>query len=171
MLVVALLGCALHTSRAGLVQPFDVEPLAGGAAAADSSTVPKPAPVQKKSGPVVLRTYDGRTYRLHLDDDSAAVRYLGTAIVKVEGPRFGRGLWVKDWYVEDAGDGSGGFVGVLRTYGSRLLVDDRNTQRSLVIADGTAPELRSLVGKTVLIRGHVVGGETIAVAAYRVLGP
>lgn len=145
MFVLALLGCALHTSRAGLVE-------------ADH-------------GPVELRSYDGRTLRLHLDAASAPIRYLGNATVKVEGARFGRGLWVKDWYVQDAGDGSGGFVGLLRVYGARLVIDDRNTRRTLVIADGTAPELRRLVGQPVLLRGHVVGGETIEVAAYRLLAP
>jgi hypothetical protein len=69
---------------------------------------------------------------------------------------------VKDWYVQDAGDGSGGFVGRLRTYGTRLVLDDRNTKRTLVIADGTAPELRQLVGEEVLLLGHVVGGEIAA---------
>lgn len=146
MFVFALLGCALHTSRAGLVDAAE-------------------------SGPVEMRTYEGRTYRLHLDEESAPVRYLGNAMVKVEGTRFGRGLWVKDWHVQDAGDGSGGFVGRLRLHGTRLVIDDRNTKRTIVIVDGTAPELRQLVGQVVLLRGHVVGGETIEVAAYRVLAP
>ncbi len=150
MFVLALFGCAVHTSQAGLVA-VDREPV--------------------DRGPVELRTYEGQRYRLHLDEESAPVRYLGNATVRVEGTRFGRGLWVENWYVQDAGDGSGGFVGLLRVYGSRLVVDDRNTKRTLVIADGTAPELRALVGKVVLLRGHVVGGETIEVAAFRVLAP
>jgi hypothetical protein len=145
MLLLALLGCALHTSRAGLVQPGD--------------------------DVVTILAYDGTSYRLHLDEDSEAIRYLDRTVVKVEGRRLGRGLWVKDWYVQDAGDGSGGFVGRLRAYGSRLVIDDRNTKRTLVIADGTAPELRDLVGENVLLLGHVVGGETIQVAAYRHLAP
>ena len=145
MLLAALLGCALHTSRAGLVQAGDE--------------------------PVRIRTYEGRTFRLHLDDDSAAIRYLDNVVVKVEGPRLGGGLWVRDWYVQDAGDGSGGFVGRLRVYGARLVVDDRNTRRTLVIADGTAPELQAYAGQDVLLIGHVVGGETIEVAAFRVLAP
>jgi hypothetical protein len=145
MLLLALLGCALHTTRAGLVQPGD--------------------------NVVTIATYEGKSFRLHLDEDSAAIRYLDRVVVKVEGPRVGRGLWVKDWYVQDAGDGSGGFVGRLRIYGTRLVLDDRNTKRTLVIADGTAPEMRALVGEEVLLLGHVVGGETIEVAAYRHLAP
>lgn len=145
MLLMLVLGCALHTSRAGLVEPGD--------------------------GPVTMRTYEGRTFRLHLNEESEPIRYLDRVVVKVEGPRLGRGLWVKDWYVQDAGDGSGGFVGRLRAHGSRLVIDDRNTQRTLVIADGTAPELRDYVGEPVLLLGHVVAGETIEVAAWRLLAP
>jgi hypothetical protein len=145
MLLAALLGCAVHTTRAGLVEPND--------------------------GRVELRTYEGHVYRLRLDEESAAVRHLGNVVVKVEGARLLRTLWVRDWYVQDAGDGSGGFVGRLRAYGARLVVDDRNTRRTLVIADGTAPELRAHVGQDVLLLGHVVGGETIEVVAFRVLAP
>lgn len=145
MLLAALLGCAVHTTRSGLVEPTD--------------------------GPVNLRTYEGRVYRLQLDEDSAPVRYLDNVVVKVEGARLFRTLWVQDWYVQDAGDGSGGFVGRLRTYGARLVVDDRNTKRTLVIADGTARELVAHVGQDVLLLGHVVGGETIEVVAFRVLAP
>lgn len=143
MFLSALLGCALHASRAGLVEPVD--------------------------GAVFIRTYQGARIRLMLDEQSAAIRYLEHVVVKVEGPRLGAGLWVHDWWVQDAGDGSGGFVGQLRNHGSRLVIEDRNTQRVLVIADGTAPELRALVGRPVLLIGHVVGGETIQVAAWRVL--
>lgn len=145
MILAALLGCALHTTRAGLVEPTD--------------------------GAVRMRTYEGRVYRLHLDEDSAAIRYLDKVVVKVEGPRLFRGLWVKDWHVQDAGDGSGGFVGRLRRYGARLVIDDRNTQRTLVIADGTARELNAHIGQEVLLLGHVVGGETIEVVGFRVLAP
>ncbi len=145
MLLSLLVGCALHTSRAGLVQPGE--------------------------GAVTMRTYEGRTFRLHLDEDSAPIRYLDNVVVEVEGPRLGRALWVKDWFVRDAGDGSSGFVGRLRTYGSRLVIDDRNTRRTLVIADGTSPELRAHVGQDVLLLGHVVGGETIEVARFTVLAP
>lgn len=147
MLLTALLGCALHTSRAGLVEP------------------------PEGAGPVRMRTYEGKVYRLRLDDESAAIRYLDKVVVKVEGGRLFKTLFVEDWHVQDAGDGSGGFVGRLRRYGGRLVIDDRNTRRTLVIADGTAPELRDYAGKDVLLLGHVVGGETIEVAGYRVLGP
>jgi hypothetical protein len=138
-----LLGCALHTTRAGLVEPTD--------------------------DIVKLRTYDGQIYRLHLGEESAPIRHLDGVVVKVEGPRLLRGLWVGDWWVQDAGDGSGGFVGKLRIYGARLVIDDRNTRRTLVIADGTAPELRAYAGRPVLLLGHVVGGETIEVVGWRLL--
>ena len=136
-------GCAVHTTRTGLVQPGD--------------------------SPVRIQTYEGDTYALHLNAESAPVAGLDRAVVTVEGPRLFHSIWVRDWFVRDAGDGSGGFVGRVRLYGTRLVIDDRNTRRTLVIADGTAAELRAHVGHAVLLIGHVVGGETIEVAAFRVL--
>ncbi len=142
MVVLLLLGCALHAQRTGLVLPGDA--------------------------PVRLQEYEGGTVRLCLDEESDAIRFLDRTVVVVEGPRVGC-LVVRDWRVQDAGDGSSGFVGGLRTYGSRLVIDDRNTRRTLIIADGTAPELRPHAGHPVLLLGHVVGGETIEVAAWRPL--
>lgn len=145
MLLPLLVACSLHATRAGFVEPIE--------------------------GPVRIATYEGAHFRLVLDEESAPIRYLDRTVVKVEGPRLFGTIWVRDWHVQDAGDGSGGFVGRLRRYGMRLVIDDRNTLRTLVIVDGSAPELEALVGKDVLLLGHVVGGEQIAVAAYRVLGP
>ena len=143
MLVSLLLGCALHATRAGLVEPV--------------------------KNTVFIRTYEGARIRLVLDEASAPIRYLDHVVVKVEGPRLGAGLVVEDWWVQDAGDGSGGFVGGLRNHGARQVIEDRYTRRTIVLADGTAPELRAVVGRPVLLLGHVVGGETIEVAAWRVL--
>jgi hypothetical protein len=143
MWLLLTVACAIHTSRTGLVEP------------AGSS--------------LALRTYDGKAYHLVVDEDGEPLRYAGKAVVVVEGPRFGRTLVVHDWHVRDAGDGNAGFVGVLRTYGSRLVIDDRNSATTLVIDDRTAPQLLPWVGKTVLIMGPVVGKGTIDVVAFRVL--
>jgi hypothetical protein len=145
MLLAVLLGCAINASRTGLVQPGD--------------------------NPVRLQTYQGHTVKLRLDEDSAPLRYLDHCVVVVKGPALGSCLAVRDWYVQDAGDGSSGFVGNLRIYGNRLVLDDRNTQRTLVLDDDTSAPLRPYAGKPVLVLGHVIGGETIQVAAWRLLAP
>lgn len=108
---------------------------------------------------------------LHLGDEGEPIRYLQDCVVEVEGPRLGRGLWVRDWFVRDTGEGSAGFVGMLRAYGSRLLIDDRNTQTTLIVDDVSARKLRGLEGQNVLLIGHVIGGGKIEVHAWRVLAP
>lgn len=145
MLPLLLVGCALHTARTGLVQPVGDE--------------------------VVLVTYDGPRYVLNLDEAARPVAHLENAVVEVEGVRLGQTLFVKDWVVKDAGDGSGGFVGELRTFGLRVFIDDRNTGTTLVVDDVTAVTLRPYVGHTVLLVGHVVGGQMVEVVAWRDLSP
>lgn len=145
MFPLLLVGCALHTSLTGLVQPVGDETL--------------------------LLTSTGPRYVLRLDEQAAPVQRLGGAIVEVEGLRFGSTLHVQDWAVKDAGDGSSGFVGELHTYGLRVFVDDRNTGTTLVIDDVTAAQLRPYGGHVVLLVGHVVAGSTVQVVAWRDLTP
>ena len=143
MLLLALIACSAHTRAVGMV--------------ADD--------------PPGIETADGRRYRLTLNEDGAPLRYLHDCIVVVEGPRFGRRLLVKDWHVQDAGDGSGGFVGMLRDYGARLVIEDRNTGTTLVIADEVALQLRPWTGQPVLLIGHITGGNIVMPVAWRVLAP
>lgn len=138
-----LAGCALHAHVTGLVLP--------------------------DTDPVELRAPQGKEYHLRLDAESDPIRYLHDCIVVVEGPRVGGKVLVRDWYVQDAGDGSGGFVGILRVYGARLVIDDRNTQTTLLIDDEAAGQLRAWVGRPVLLMGHVSGGNTVMPMAWRLL--
>ncbi len=148
ILLAVSLGCAVKGSYVGLVDaPEDVE----------------------ATGPVRLRAYDGRAWRLGLDEASAPLRWADAVRVEVLGPRVGRRILVQDWRVLDSGDGSGGFVGLLRPYGSRLVIDDRNTSSTLLIDDRSAERLRALEGRTVLLLGHVTGGNIVTVRAYRLL--
>ncbi len=112
---------------------------------------------------------DGAALGLILDDDSAPLRGLHGCTVEVEGIRVGHALAVRDWHVRDAGDGSGGFVGVLRAYGARLVIDDRNTATTLILEDASSGSLRPLVGHPLLLIGTVVGGNTIRVVAWKQL--
>lgn len=143
MFLALLAGCALSASRTGLVRP--------------------------EGDRVLLETYEGRRVALTLDAEAEPVRYLEGCVVVVEGPRLGKRVWVKDWYVQDAGDGSSGFVGLLRRHGSNLVIDDRNTGTTLRIEDVSAARLRGMEGRTVLLLGHVVGGGIVEVVGVRVL--
>jgi hypothetical protein len=114
----------------------------------------------------------GASTVLHLAEASRALEGAHGAIVEVRGARVPGHLWVRDWRVLDAGDGSGGFVGVLRPHGSRWLLDDRNTASTLLVDDLSAARMRAegvRPGSTVLLSGHVVGGGIVTVVAYRVL--
>ncbi|MSQ03612.1 MAG: hypothetical protein EXR71_17300 [Myxococcales bacterium] len=143
MLLTLFIACALHVERAGMVTPHP--------------------------GGVWLDGYQGGRVALVLTEASAPIRYLDGCVVEVRGMQTPAGLVVEDWLVKDAGDGSGGFVGTLRAYGARLLLEDRNTQTTLTLDDQQVPELRVYAGKPVLIVGTVVGPGQVRVMAWRLL--
>ncbi len=121
-------------------------------------------------GVVELVPYEaGATVRLHLPGDAAPLRGADGVVVEVTGRRTLLGLRVTDWRVLDSGDGSGGFVGLLHAWGSRLAIDDRNSGAMLIIDDATSSALRPWEGHVALVQGHVVGGRTVEVVAVRVL--
>ena len=125
--------------------------------------------VQSLSGGVYLAAYEGGRTPLILGEEAAPVRFLDGCILEVAGVLTPAGFVVSDWHVTDAGDGSSGFVGVLRAWGARILVEDRNTGGKLMIDTDAVPELRKFVGLPVLLVGSVVGRNTVSVVAYRVL--
>lgn len=137
------LGCALHVESAGIVRPSGAS--------------------------VWIEGYRGDRTALVLGEESAPIRYLDGCVVEVTGTRTPAGLVVESWHVRDAGDGSGGFVGLLRVYGSRLVIDDRNTGTTLVVDDTQVPQLRVWAGRPVLLVGTVVGAREVRVMAFRVL--
>ncbi|MEN9787076.1 MAG: hypothetical protein RLZZ299_2340 [Pseudomonadota bacterium] len=111
----------------------------------------------------------GAPLRLQLPAEAAPLAGADGVVVEVRGRRTLGGLRVADWRVLDAGDGSGGFVGRLRPWGTRLAIDDRNSGAMLIIDDATSASLRPWEGRVVLLQGHVVGGRTVEVVAVRVL--
>lgn len=121
------------------------------------------------SGAVELRTYNGEAVRLGLDEGSEPIRYLNGVVVEVTGPAMVGGIRVRDWFVKDAGDGTGGFVGVLRAYGGRIVMDDRNTKTMIILEDGLSEPLRPWIGQPVLVVGTVVGGNIVRPVAWRLL--
>ncbi len=118
---------------------------------------------------VFLAGYQGGHTALILGEGAAPIHFLQGCTVEVVGVLTPAGFLVQDWRVTDAGDGSGGFVGVLRAWGARLLVEDRNTGGNVMIDADAVPELRQFVGQPVLLVGSVVGRNTVSVVAYRVL--
>ncbi|MBM4393704.1 MAG: hypothetical protein FJ090_21470 [Deltaproteobacteria bacterium] len=106
---------------------------------------------------------------LILEGEHAQILGLDGCVVEAEGVRTPVGLVVRDWSVKDAGDGTGGFVGELRAYGNRVLIEDRNTGTLLALDEIGAIQLRSYAGRPVLVVGTVVGAGVISVVAWRPL--
>jgi hypothetical protein len=125
--------------------------------------------VEASADRVFLAAYQGGRTPLVLGESAAPVRFLAGCAVEVVGVPTPAGFVVNDWRVTDAGDGSGGFVGMLRAWGARLLVEDRNTGGRLMIDAEAVPELRRFVDQPGLLVGTIVGRDTVAVVAYRVL--
>ena len=73
--------------------------------------------------------------------------------------------------VLDAGDGSGNFVGLLRAYGARIVLDDRNSGSTVILDDLSAAPLRPYVGLNVLVIGHLTASGYVVPVAFRVLAP
>ena len=138
-----LVGCAIHAQREGLVS-------------VDGSRV-------------TLMDVDGRLLTLSATGEAAAVRYLDGCIVEVTGTRFGERMAVRGWEVRDAGDGSAPFVGVLEHFGSNWVVKDRTTGQPILLEEASVGALAGAAGRLVLVRGYVVGVQTIRVVDWRLL--
>lgn len=124
---------------------------------------------QAAADPPVVRGPDGAQTVIAARGDADPVRFLDGCIVELTGPMAFGVLHVRDWRVIDAGDGSGNFVGTLRAYGARLIIDDRNSRSPVILDDLTAAPLRPYVGYPVLVIGHVTGAGYVVPVAFRVL--
>ncbi len=145
LLVTLALGCALSAHRTGLVK-------------ADGEQV-------------LLVEPTGRSFRVPEAGEGSVIGALEQCVVDVRGPRLGRIQWVRQWSVLDAGDGSPPYVGVLRRYGGHWMLDDRNSGQPVILDPKTVGALSAEEGRLVLIRGMVVGAQTVAVVAWRALEP
>ncbi len=143
MLLLGMFACALHAVHTGLI-------------AVEGSRA-------------VSTSYNGQKMPLILEGEHALILGLDGCVVQVEGVRTPAGIIVQDWSVKDAGDGTGGFVGELRAYGNRLLIEDRNTGTTLALDEIGTLQLRPYAGRPVLVVGTVVGAGVISVVAWRLL--
>lgn len=145
MLIAALLltGCSLRASRAGLL---DVEPTR-----------------------VVLIEQSGRRSRLETERHATELRYLDGCGVEVEGPRLGKRLYVREWSVTDAGDGSQPFVGELVRSGGRWAIEDVSSSTTILLTGGSLTGLAAHAGQPVLVVGFVAGPQEVTVVSWRAL--
>lgn len=120
-------------------------------------------------GGVRLQSLGEPARRLVLDQEARPLHNLEGATVSVVGTRLGPWVWVRDWRVESAADGSEPFVGVLRQHGSNLVLDDQNSGMAILIDPVSIPSLTPWVGHLVLVVGFVTGAQQVRAVGFRVL--
>jgi hypothetical protein len=118
---------------------------------------------------VELEALSGGSIHLVLEGEARWLLGCDGCEVTVEGPRRGRKLWVRDFEIRRASDGSQPYVGVLKRYGARLSIDDRTTGGHVFLDPLSVGGLLRYEGHPVLVIGFVVGAQTIRVMAFRVL--
>lgn len=118
---------------------------------------------------VRLQTLEGRWWRLRLVEDGLALRALDGCTVQVEGRGIARSFLVSAWQVLDAGDGSAPFVGEVHRLGVNLLIDDKNSGMEIILDEAGFRDLALLEGRLVMLRGYIIGPQTLRVVSYRVL--
>jgi hypothetical protein len=138
-----LLGCALNTTRAGLLQV--------------------------EGQKVLLVASEGGTLTVSTTGDNAPLRQLEGTRVSLTGRKVGRRLVPKDWKVTDAGDGSAPFVGRLRRYGSNWLIDDRNSGATILLDEASMGGLSAEEGHLVMVIGYVMGAQRVNVMLWKSL--
>ena len=144
LLLLLALGCSLHATPSGVLMESD--------------------------GGTQMMGQDGRPWRLQAGDHREVLEGAVGATVQLEGVRLGRRLWVRDWRITDAGDGSAPFVGQLRRFGSQWLVDDMNSGSTVVLVEESLGELVQHEGSLVMISGYVVGAHRVNVVRWTLLG-
>ncbi len=138
-----VLGCAAQVQRTGLIEA--------------------------EGERVVLVEPRGRTWKLAPGADQEAFTNMEGLGVRVEGRRVGRRIFLTDWDITDAGDGSAPFVGRLRRYGSHWMLDDQGSGSSFILEDDSMRGLEEHEGDLVMVAGVVVGPHRVRVMAWRAL--
>ena len=139
--------CGAHAQRSGMVA---IEPTRDGSRAE-------------------LHAFNGGSMRLVLEGEARWLLACDGCEVMVEGRRAGRKLWVRDFEIRRASDGSQPYVGVLKRYGAQLSIDDRTTGQHVFLDPLSATALLPYEGHPVLVIGFVIGAQTVRVMAFRVL--
>ena len=116
-----------------------------------------------------LHAFNGGSTRLVLEGEARWLLGCDGCEVTVEGRRAGGKLWVRDFEIRRASDGSQPYVGILKRYGAQLSIDDRTTGQHVFLDPLSVGSLLPYEGHPVLVIGYVVGAQTVRVMAFRVL--
>ena len=119
--------------------------------------------------PVKLMAPTGPQVRLVLAPEHEALGRLDGFSVDATGPRVLGRLWVRDWIVVAAEDGSAPFVGPLRLTGQKLMVEDSGSGQLVELAG--ADELAAHADERVLVVGYVIAPQVVQVMRWELLDP
>lgn len=114
-----------------------------------------------------LITNDGK--HICLIKAEAPIIKLDGCRVELKGPKIGRLVYVKDWRVTDAGDGSEPFVGILWKPALKMIIEDRNSGTPIYISPQSVEVLKPYIGHLVMLSGYIVGVQELLVVQYTIL--
>lgn len=143
IILMALLGCTLSAHKTGLITVEDAT--------------------------VSLMEQSGQRCVLRVDAHGQELQYLDGCMVEVMGPRLGRQVFVRQWKVTDAGDGSQPFLGELHRMGMRWVLNDWSTQTTVILAGDRLAGIEQFAGQPILVVGFVAGPQEVTVVSWRVL--
>jgi hypothetical protein len=106
----------------------------------------------------------GVEYFLHAGDDAFYLNQLTGCGAKANGLRIGKHIWVDEWHITDAGDGSEPFLGTILRHGMKFILQDINTGHQIEIL--TDEDLSSYEGRTILVTGIIVGPHQIRLMTF-----
>ena len=116
-----------------------------------------------------LVSSQGEQVRIIAGSDREYLRHLDGCGVKAEGVRAPGVLFVSKWEVEDAGDGSSPFLGVLSRRGMQWFIEDIHSGSFIELVTEDS-ELGGWIGKPVMVVGFVVGPHQVKVMYWKPLG-
>ena len=122
----------------------------------------------KQNNKVILQTIQGESYHIHAGKDQKYLAQLEGCQLRVISKRLGKHLWIDEWTIQDAGDGSAPFLGMLERKGLQWVMKDLNSKAIYILEDlekYTSPAQ----GEVVLVAGYIVGAHRIKVVSVRVL--
>jgi hypothetical protein len=119
--------------------------------------------------PLLLKTDEGKRFKLILDEESRPVKYLGGHLVELRGTAAFGVLRVAHWHVGSGLHGMPTFVGVLQRMGVQLGLQDMNSGSFVFVSRDDEATIEGAVGLPVLLEGYVVGPQRISVVSWRPL--
>jgi len=117
--------------------------------------------------PVRLLAPAGPSVRLVLEGDHTALGRLDGFSVDASGPRLLGRIWVRNWTVVAAEDGSAPYVGPLRVTGQKLMVEDAGSGQIVEVVG--AEGLAAHADLRVLVVGYVVAPQVVQVMRWELL--